>query len=203
MEKKEGVKFSELGLNEQVLEAIGYMGFEKASPIQEQSIPAILKNQDVLAFAQTGTGKTAAFVLPILHKLAENPSDNIDTVIICPTRELAMQVFEVLRTISDMHELSIGLIIGGKSLEVEQKLIYRMNIVVCTPGRILQHMQESIGFNFKNLRHLVIDEADEIINMGYLNTLNSIVDMLPTKRQTVLISATLGKNVMGLGKIAL
>ena len=115
----------------------------------------------------------------------------------------AVQVFEVLRSISDYTELSFGLVIGGKSLEAEQSLIRNMCVLVCTPGRLLQHLQGTVAFETGNCKMLVIDEADEIINMGFMDQVAEIIRYLPKERQTILLSATLTGKVLGLGKMAL
>lgn len=115
----------------------------------------------------------------------------------------AVQVFEVLRSIGDDIELTYGLVIGGKNLQAEQDMIRRMNILVCTPGRLLQHLQDTVTFEYSNCKMLVLDEADEIIMMGFLNTITEILSYLPRGCQTMLFSATLSKKVLGLGKVAL
>jgi ATP-dependent RNA helicase DDX10/DBP4 len=181
--------------------------------IQRACIPHLLAGRDVLGAAKTGSGKTLAFLVPIiekLHRLCWSSSDGLGGLVISPTRELAIQIFEVLRKVGAQHEISGGLIIGGKDVESEQERINNMNILVATPGRLLQHMDETYGFDACNLqvepqqrrvvpcsRHLtrcglaasrvqvlVLDEADRILDMGFSATLNNIVSNLPATRQT-------------------
>ena len=164
--------------------------------IQRASIMHIMAGRDVLGAAKTGSGKTLAFVIPAIEKLYRMrwcSADGLGVLIISPTRELAIQIFEVLRKVGVKHELSAGLIIGGKDVASEQERICRMSILVCTPGRLLQHMDETPGFDASNLQMLILDEADRILDLGFSATINCIVENLPATRQTVLFSATLSK----------
>ena len=124
-------------------------------------------------------------------------------MVISPTRELAIQIFEVLKKVGAFHEMSAGLIIGGKDVAQEQERVTRMNMLVCTPGRLLQHMDETYGFDCSGLQVLVLDEADRILDMGFSQTINNIVGNLPKERQTVLFSATLSKSVKDLARLSL
>lgn len=142
-------------------------------------------------------------VLEILYRKKWTPLDGLGALIISPTRELATQIFEVLRKIGCEHSFSAGLVIGGKKLKEEQEALHRMNIVVCTPGRMLQHMDQTVGLNVDNVQLLVLDEADRILDMGFRATIDAIVENLPRERQTLLFSATQTKNVKDLARLSL
>ncbi|ORE03375.1 DEAD-domain-containing protein, partial [Rhizopus microsporus var. microsporus] len=174
--------------------------------IQRKGIPLALAKRDVLGAAKTGSGKTLSFLIPVLEILFRqqwNSADGLGALIISPTRELAVQIFEVLKKIGKNHTFSAGLIIGGKEFKVEQERISRMNILVCTPGRLLQHMDQSAGFICDNLQILVLDEADRIMDMGFQNTMNAIIDNLPKQRQTLMFSATQTRSVKDLARLSL
>ncbi|MEE6472798.1 hypothetical protein FKM82_009730 [Ascaphus truei] len=165
-----------------------------------------LQGKDVLGAAKTGSGKTLAFVIPALECLYRQQwtaDDGLGVLIISPTRELAYQTFEVLRKVGRNHEFSAGLIIGGKDLKQESACIHRTNVLICTPGRLLQHMDETSSFHASNLQVLVLDEADRILDMGFADTMNAIVENLPKKRQTLLFSATQTKSVKDLARLSL
>ncbi|KAI9275980.1 P-loop containing nucleoside triphosphate hydrolase protein [Sporodiniella umbellata] len=174
--------------------------------IQKKGIPLALAKKDVLGAAKTGSGKTLSFLIPILEILFRqqwNSADGLGALIISPTRELAVQIFEVLKKIGKFHSFSAGLIIGGKEFKVEQERISRMNILVSTPGRLLQHMDQSVGFDCDNLQCLVLDEADRIMDMGFQNTMNAIIENLPRHRQTLMFSATQTRSVKDLARLSL
>ncbi|KAI8992101.1 P-loop containing nucleoside triphosphate hydrolase protein [Mycotypha africana] len=174
--------------------------------IQKKGIPLALAKRDVLGAAKTGSGKTLSFLIPVLELLFRqqwNAADGLGAVIISPTRELAVQIFEVLKKIGRFHTFSAGLIIGGKEFKVEQERISRMNILVCTPGRLLQHMDQSAGFTCDNLQMLILDEADRIMDMGFQNTMNAIIENLPPQRQTLMFSATQTRSVKDLARLSL
>ena len=176
------------------MEGLDAMGFEEATPVQEKTIPLSLKGQDVLACAQTGTGKTAAFLLPILNDIIRNQAEGITTIIMEPTRELAVQVDQQLEGFSYFTDISSIAIYGGRdghSMEQEKKALKQgAPIIVATPGRLIMHI--NLGYvNFDNLRHLVLDEADRMLDMGFAPDIMNIVNRLPTKRQTYLFSATM------------
>lgn len=174
--------------------------------MQARAIPAALKGNDLLAAAKTGSGKTLAFLVPVLEKLYHARWTNYDglgALIISPTRELAVQTFDVLRKIGRYHEFSAGLVIGGKSLKEEAERIDRMNILVCTPGRMLQHLDQRFGFNVDDLQILVLDEADRIMDMGFQTAVDALVEHLPKEKQTMLFSATQSKKVSDLARLNL
>ena len=156
--------------------------------------------------AKTGSGKTLAFLVPVLENLYRKKwteYDGLGALIISPTRELAMQIFEVLRKIGRYHTFSAGLVIGGRSLQEERERLGRMNILVCTPGRMLQHMDQTAAFEVDNLQMLVLDEADRIMDMGFQTAVDAIVEHLPKQRQTLLFSATQTKRVSDLARLSL
>ncbi|KAF8523754.1 DEAD-domain-containing protein [Hysterangium stoloniferum] len=180
--------------------------FEDMTDIQAHSIPLALKGRDVLGAARTGSGKTLAFLVPVLELLYRRkwgPQDGLGALIISPTRELAMQIFDVLRRIGGHHSFSAGLVIGGKNLKDEADRLSRMNILVATPGRLLQHMDQTVGFECHNVQVLVLDEADRILDMGFARCLNAIVSHLPRTRQTLLFSATQTQSVKDLARLSL
>jgi ATP-dependent RNA helicase RhlE len=170
------------------------MGFEKPTPIQERAIPVILENRDVIACAQTGTGKTAAFLLPIINKIVQAHTETVDTLIIVPTRELAIQIDEALQGFSYFTPISCIAIFGGTngiSYEQEKKaLVQGANIIIATPGRLIAHLNQGY-VKFKTVKHLVLDEADRMLDMGFSDDLNRIISFLPKDRQTLLFSATM------------
>jgi ATP-dependent RNA helicase DDX10/DBP4 len=174
--------------------------------VQSKAVPLALKGKDILGAAKTGSGKTLAFLVPVLENLYRKKwteFDGLGALIISPTRELAIQIFEVLRKIGRHHTFSAGLIIGGRSLQEEQERLGRMNILVCTPGRMLQHMDQTAAFEVDNLQMLVLDEADRIMDMGFQTAVDAIVEHLPKKRQTMLFSATQTKRVSDLARLSL
>jgi len=188
------MKFTELNLHENVLEAISYMGFENATPIQEKAIPLIIENKDLIACAQTGTGKTGAFVLPILHKLVGKKDSNIDTLIVVPTRELAIQIEQQIQGLSYFVSVGSKSVYGGgggKDFDLERDALKNgTDIIVATPGKLLSHLK--MGYvNFKHVKHLILDEADRMLDMGFVDDLTKIISYLPKEHQTLLFSATM------------
>lgn len=160
----------------------------------------------MLGAAKTGSGKTLAFLIPVLEKLYRaqwTEFDGLGALIISPTRELAVQIFQVLRKIGRYHAFSAGLVIGGKNLKEEAERLDRMNILVCTPGRMLQHLDQTAGFDANNLQILVLDEADRIMDMGFQSAVDALVEHLPKSRQTLMFSATQSKKVSDLARLSL
>lgn len=197
------MKFTELKLKDQLLEALSYMGFETATPIQEKAIPIILNNQDILACAQTGTGKTAAFVLPILNKLVGKPDTSINTLIIVPTRELAVQIEQQIQGLSYFLSVGSKAVYGGGDGKdwAEQKvaLTEGTDIIVATPGKLLSHLK--MGYvKFDKVEHLVLDEADRMLDMGFYDDIMKINSYLPKKHQTLLFSATMPNKIKTLAR---
>lgn len=198
--------FAELPLSSKTRQGLKRAGFLDLTDIQAQAVPYALRGRDVLGAARTGSGKTLAFLIPVLEILYRrrwSNADGLGALIVSPTRELAMQIFEVLRQIGVMHTFSAGLVIGGKDLKHEQDRLRRMNILVATPGRLLQHLDQTVGFDCSDLQVLVLDEADRILDMGFANTLNAILEHLPTARQTLLFSATQTRRVKDLARLSL
>ncbi len=186
--------FEELELSEQLLEALYYMGFVEATPIQEQAMPEILGGKDLVACAQTGTGKTAAFILPILHKLSENPTRSINTLIICPTRELAIQIDKQIQGLAYFVGVSSIAVYGGSGADdfatQKRALTQGCNIIVATPGKLISHL--NLGYvKFDKIEHLILDEADRMLDMGFYEDIQKICSYLPKKRQNLMFSATM------------
>ncbi|XP_060746746.1 probable ATP-dependent RNA helicase DDX10 isoform X2 [Tachysurus vachellii] len=203
---KEAVKFSDFPLSKKTLRGLLEAQYRQPTEIQRQTIGFALQGKDVLGAAKTGSGKTLAFLIPVLECLYRNQwtaMDGLGALIISPTRELAYQTFEVLRKVGKNHDFSAGLVIGGKDLKDESLKIHRTNIIICTPGRLLQHMDENSTFHASDLHMLVLDEADRILDMGFADTLNAIVENLPKTRQTLLFSATQTKSVKDLARLSL
>ncbi len=189
------MNFKDLNLSETLLEAISYMGFEEATPIQEQAIPAILDNKDLIACAQTGTGKTAAFILPVLNALLkEEEQHKTRVLVIVPTRELALQIDQQIQGFSYFTNAeSIAIYGGGTGSEWEQQkraLTRGSEIVVATPGKLISHL--NMGYvKFEHLQYLILDEADRMLDMGFYDDIQKIISYLPKKRQTLMFSATM------------
>lgn len=188
------MKFEEFQLNEYVLEAISHAGFTEATPIQEMAIPKILDNCDLIACAQTGTGKTAAFILPILHKVSGKEDNSINTLIIVPTRELAIQIEQEIQGLSYFVSVGSKAIYGGgdgKNWDDQKEALkHGTDIIVATPGKLLSHINQGY-VDFSKLKHLVLDEADKMLDMGFSIDLMTIIHRLPKERQTLLFSATM------------
>ena len=185
-------------MNDQLLEALGYMGFEKATPIQDQAIPEVIKGRDLIACAQTGTGKTAAFVLPILNDLSENPGDGIKVLIVVPTRELALQIEKEIQGFAYFLDLAVLAVYGGGDginfSDQKKALVGGTDIIVATPGKLLGHMNLDY-VDFSALRFLVLDEADRMLDMGFVEDIQKIIDACPKKRQNLMFSATMPPNI--------
>ena len=191
------VKFDDLGLGEDLLRAIGDAGYETPTPIQEKAIPYVLMNRDVLGCAQTGTGKTASFTLPMIDILSHGRgrARMPRSVILAPTRELAAQVAENFETYGKYHKLTMALLIGGVSFgEQEKKLDRGVDVLIATPGRLLDHCERGKVI-LTDTKILVIDEADRMLDMGFIPDVERIVAMMPPLRQTVMFSATMPKEV--------
>lgn len=200
------MNFTELGLDERVLEAISYMNYTTATPIQEQAVPHILQGKDLIACAQTGTGKTAAFTLPVLDRLVNYPEAKTRVLILVPTRELAVQIQEQIQGFSyftDVHSATVyG---GGSGLDFDKEKFALRNgtdIIVATPGKLISHI--SLGnANFSDLEVLILDEADRMLDMGFHDDIMRIVKALPEKRQTLMFSATMAPKIRQLARALL
>ncbi|TVP51453.1 MAG: DEAD/DEAH box helicase [Mongoliibacter sp.] len=197
------MNFSQFNFESSLNEGLDAMGFEKPTPIQEQAIPAILEGKDLIACAQTGTGKTAAFILPVLNKIAQSGSTGLDTLILAPTRELAIQIDQQIQGFAYFVGVSsIPVYGGGDGLVWEQQkraLESGAEIIVATPGRLIALLAGG-KIKLDNLKHLVLDEADRMLDMGFMDDILTIVNYLPKDRQTVLFSATMPPKIRQFSK---
>ncbi len=198
--------FKEFAFDERLLEGIEATGYENATPVQEQVIPHIMAGKDIIASAQTGTGKTAAFLLPLIHNIISSPlahNDHINALIIVPTRELAVQIAQNLEGLSYFTSISSIAVYGGgdgASFSQERQALSKgADIVICTPGRMIGHL--AMGYvKFKELQYLVLDEADRMLDMGFNDDIMKIISYLPTKRQNLLFSATMPGKIRELAR---
>lgn len=193
------MQFKELGLSEELLSAVKSMGFDEMTEIQEKSIPVIMKGLDIIGRSNTGTGKTAAFGIPVIEKILQNDSDFIQTLILCPTRELAQQACEEIKKFSKYKNWVKPLaIFGGVSID---KQIYQLkrgvNIIIGTPGRIIDHINRHT-LKLQNLKTIVLDEADEMLQMGFREDIENILQYIPKERQTILFSATMPPEILAI-----
>ena len=196
----ETVRFEEMGLSEEIQKAVRYMGFEEASPIQAKAIPAMISGIDLIGQAQTGTGKTAAFGIPILEKV-DPKLKKLQAIVLCPTRELAIQVADEIRNLSRyMHGIKVLPIYGGQDIVKQiRSLKSGTQIVIGTPGRVMDHMRrKTMKLDF--VHTVVLDEADEMLNMGFREDIEFVLSGVPEERQTVLFSATMPKPIMEITK---
>lgn len=196
------MNFKELGLNDSIIESIEYMGFEKATPIQEQAIPKILDGKDLIACAQTGTGKTAAFVLPIIDKLiAQESSGKINTVIIVPTRELAIQIDQQIQGFTYFSSIESMAVYGGGDGddwdEQKRAILKGVDIIVATPGKFIAHL--NMGYmDLTAVEHVILDEADRMLDIGFHDDILRIFSYMPKVRQTLMFSATMPPKIRDL-----
>ncbi len=198
------MRFTDFNFHPSLLEGIEASNYENATPVQEQVIPPILEGRDVIASAQTGTGKTAAFLLPVMNRLLNNHVDgHTGALIIVPTRELAIQISQHVEGLSYFTHLSSIAIYGGNSGDnfINEKKALQMgaDVIVCTPGRMIAHL--NMGYvNLKGLQFLVLDEADRMLDMGFQDDINKIIKALPAKRQNLLFSATMPEKIRQLAR---
>ncbi|KAL6304213.1 DEAD-domain-containing protein [Sparassis latifolia] len=200
--------FSELELSDATTKALANMGFTTMTPIQEKSIPPLLAGKDVLGAARTGSGKTLAFLIPaieLLHRMKFKPRNGTGIIIVSPTRELALQIFGVAKELMAHHSQTFGIVMGGANTRGEvDRLQKGVNLLVATPGRLLDHLQNTKGFVFRNLKVLVIDEADRILEVGFEEQMKKIISILPNEnRQSMLFSATQTTKVTDLARMSL
>merc|ERR1711939_272182 len=201
-------KFSELNLSEKTMKAIQEMKFETMTEIQQRGMPPLLAGRDVLGAAKTGSGKTLSFLIPAVEMLSSlrfKPRNGTGVIVVSSTRELALQIFGVARELMQFHSQTFGIVIGGANRSAEaDKLTKGVNLLIATPGRLLDHLQNTKGFVYKNVKALVIDEADRILEVGFEDEMRQIVKILPNeKRQTMLFSATQTTKVEDLARISL
>ncbi|TXE16686.1 DEAD/DEAH box helicase [Psychroserpens burtonensis] len=197
------MSFKSLGLSEPLLKAISKKGYTTPSPIQEKAIPLVMDGRDVLASAQTGTGKTAGFTLPLLHYLSENPKEKfrpIRALILTPTRELAAQVHESVRDYSEFLDIRSTVIFGGVNQKPQAAAIRRgVDILVATPGRLLDLHNQNL-LSLKRVEVFILDEADRMLDMGFLRDIERVMNAMPAKRQNLMFSATFSKDIKKLAK---
>ena len=196
----ETVRFDELNIVDPILRAITDMGFEEATPIQAKAIPMEMTGVDIVGQAQTGTGKTAAFGIPLLQKI--NPkSKKLQSVVLCPTRELAIQVAEEIRNLSKyMHGIKVLPIYGGQDIVKQiRSLKAGTQIIIGTPGRVMDHMRRKT-VKFEEVHTIILDEADEMLNMGFREDIETILKEIPEERQTIMFSATMPKPILDITK---
>lgn len=208
VEDTDNDKFADAGLSEPTLKAIQDMGFVTMTKVQTKTIPPLLAGRDVLGAAKTGSGKTLAFLIPaieLLYSLKFKPRNGTGVIVVSPTRELALQIFGVARELMAHHTQTFGIVIGGANRRQEaEKLAKGVNLLIATPGRLLDHLQNTQGFVFKNLKALVIDEADRILEIGFEEEMKQIIKILPNEdRQSMLFSATQTTKVEDLARISL
>ncbi|WP_080238697.1 DEAD/DEAH box helicase [Spirosoma rigui] len=198
------MSFSTLGLSKPLVEAVAEQHYTKPYPIQEDAIPAILRGKDVLGIARTGSGKTASFALPILelfHRAKPVHVKRVSVLVLVPTRELAIQVAEVFQTFAEAltHPVKTVAIYGGVSINPQMIAVHGAEIIVATPGRLLD-LVSSNALRLSDVEILVLDEADKMLDLGFADEMNRVFDLLPTRRQTVLFSATLGDAIADINK---
>ena len=198
--------FASLELSEPTRKGIADLGFTHMTEVQARTIPALLTGRDVLGAARTGSGKTLAFLIPaaeLLHRAKFMPRNGTGAVVISPTRELALQIYGVARDLMKHHSQTHGLVMGGANRRGEaERLVKGVNLLVATPGRLLDHLQNTKGFVTRNLACLVIDEADRILEIGFEEEMRQIVKLLPRERQTMLFSATQTTKVEDLARLS-
>ncbi len=197
------ITFETFKFNEQLQEGLFSMGFKKPTPIQQQAIPVILEGRDLIACAQTGTGKTAAFLLPIMEHILKAPTRHLNTLIIAPTRELVLQIDQQVDGLGYFCSVGSIAIYGGNDGITWEKQKHALregaDIVCATPGRLIALLQGG-SINFDHLQHLVLDEADRMLDMGFMDDINTIINYLPKKRQTVMFSATMPPKIRALAQ---
>lgn len=195
--------FSDFNLDPRIIEGIQAVGFDEPTPIQQQIIPVIMEGNDVIGCAQTGTGKTAAYLLPVLHHIINNPVKGINSLIIAPTRELAIQIEQQIEGFGYFLNVSSLALYGGTSgIEWEQQkkaLMQGVDIVVATPGKLISFINMDLA-PVANLQHLILDEADRMLDMGFIEDIMKIISYLPQNRQTFLFSATMPPNIREFAK---
>ncbi|MFC5706665.1 DEAD/DEAH box helicase [Aeromonas eucrenophila] len=199
--------FAELALSPRLQQTLSELGYARPTPIQASAIPTILAGRDLLAGAQTGTGKTAAFVLPLLERLMLHPQDEaprpIRALVLVPTRELAVQVHESVLRYGKETNLTSALVYGGVSIAAQvEALKAGVDILIATPGRLLDHLRQG-ALSLSQLRHLVFDEADRMLDMGFMDEIKALLKQIPAERQTLLFSATCDDNLFALSRVLL
>jgi len=196
-------QFEDLGIVKPICQAIEALGWKSPTDIQKKSIPEALKGRDVIGLAETGSGKTGAFAIPILQALLSNPQ-RLFAVVLAPTRELAFQINEVFDALGAIISLHCVCIVGGIDMMTQAiALAKKPHIIVATPGRLVDHLQNTKGFSLRNLKFLVMDEADRMLSMDFEEEINKILAVIPRERSTYLFSATMTSKVAKLQKASL
>jgi ATP-dependent RNA helicase RhlE len=197
------MSFEKLGVFKPLLQAISELGYTKPTTIQTRAIPLVLQKKDIFATAQTGTGKTAAFGLPLLQRLRKpDASKGVRAVILSPTRELSIQIYEDIQNYAKYMEITVDILVGGKDLQKQkQRLKSGIDIVIATPGRLLEHIEN--GLSLEDVEIFVLDEADRMLDMGFTKDIRKIHPLLPKRHQTLLFSATFSDKVRKLSKLIL
>jgi ATP-dependent RNA helicase RhlE len=194
------MSFQQFGLHPDLLKAIHHQGYHEPTPIQQQAIPVALTGRDLIGCAQTGTGKTAAFALPILNKLHPIKSGKIRALILTPTRELAAQINEVLQGLAAYTKIYTAAIYGGVGMPPQERALrLGTDVIVATPGRLLDHLNNGVS-RFDGIEFFVLDEADRMLDMGFLPEVKRIIARLPQQRQTMMFSATMPKEILQLSR---
>ncbi|KAL2758816.1 hypothetical protein ACRALDRAFT_2120224 [Sodiomyces alcalophilus JCM 7366] len=197
------VTFADLGLAEPLLESTAALGYERPTPIQAKSIPEALKGRDIIGLAETGSGKTAAFALPIIQALLEKPS-GLFAVVLAPTRELAGQIAQNMEALGSICALRCATIVGGLDMVPQAiALSKKPHVIVATPGRLLDHLEKTRGFNLRSLKYLVMDEADRLLDLDFGPSIDRILKFVPRERKTYLFSATMSSKVESLQRASL
>ena len=192
------IKFSEMNLNKILLERLTLQGYETATEIQAKSIPIALKGEDIIGSAKTGSGKSLAFLIPTVEYILNHPkNEGIQSLVITPTRELALQLYDLAKSLMNDNGTTCVLVIGGgnRKKEAEKLSSSEARIIICTPGRLIDHMVNTKKFNYNNIKILIIDEADKILKIGFEEELTEIIKLIPKNRQTLLFSATITPKV--------
>lgn len=196
----EPVRFEDLGVDERILRAVTEMGFEEATPIQAKAIPEVMTGQDIIGQAQTGTGKTASFGIPMLQKV-DPKNKHVQAIVLCPTRELAIQSADEIRKLAKfMHGIKVLPIYGGQDIVKQiRSLKTGVQVLIGTPGRVMDHMRRHT-IKLDDLKIVVLDEADEMLNMGFREDIETILSQTPEERQTLLFSATMPQPIMEIAR---
>jgi len=195
--------FADLGLNKELCDACNLLKWSEPTPIQKEAIPITLQGRDVIGLAETGSGKTGAFTLPMLHALLTNPQ-RLFALILTPTRELAFQIAEQVVALGSSIGVKCSVIVGGMEMMSQSlELAKKPHVVIATPGRLVDHLENTKGFNLKSLKFLIMDEADRILNMDFETEVDKILKSIPRERRTLLFSATMTSKVQKLQRASL
>jgi len=202
-DEKESKSFADLGVNEMLCKACDSLGWKSPSKIQQEAIPVALEGKDVIGLAETGSGKTGAFAIPVLHTLLANPQ-RLYALVLTPTRELAFQISEQFEALGSSIGVKCAVIVGGiDMMQQSLALAKKPHIVIATPGRLIDHLENTKGFSLRSIKYLIMDEADRILNMDFEEEVDKILKIIPKERNTYLFSATMTKKVQKLQRASL